>query len=150
MQHKLILPLELLQLIETGHWPTRENVSKQNIRQVIGAERLKKLAPEEHHLYLEPPPFTPVAVLRDQNRAFWEQDGALDQIIPERTLVIGDFGPGSDTVLALDYCDTRTDPAVIRLLWRGAYGTSNNKWVLMAKTFREFADALDLWNARFD
>ena len=49
---------------------------------------------------------------------FWAQFGASKKISPELTIIIADFGLGSDTVAAFDYRADRDNPAVIRPLWR--------------------------------
>ena len=77
---------------------------------------------------------------------FWSQFGALEEISPELTIVIADFGLGSDTVVALDYRADRDNPAVIRRLWRER--EQPNTWVRCAETFDEFADMLGLEAAR--
>jgi len=70
----------------------------------------------------------------------------LEEISPELTIIIADFGLGSDTVVALDYRADRDDPAVIRPLWRKR--GQRNTWVRCAETFDEFADMLGLEAAR--
>jgi hypothetical protein len=70
------------------------------------------------------------------------QFGALDQIEPERALIIGDFGMGSDAPIILDYRNADSDPPVLRLRW--SEGRDNNAWVRCAASFDEFADMLGL------
>ena len=49
----------------------------------------------------------------------WERFGALDQIVPEKALIIGDFELGSDSPIILDYSRDASNPPVLRL-WLGA------------------------------
>lgn len=73
---------------------------------------------------------------------FWERFGALDQIDPERALVIADFGLGADSVVVLDFARDAVNPPVLRLRW-GPRGVGN-AWVQGARDFDEFATILGL------
>jgi hypothetical protein len=93
---------------------------------------------------LELPPFRTIAKVRGAGGAgdFWERFGALDQIDPERALIIGDFGLGSDSPVILDYALNPSSPPVLRLRW-GPRGLGN-EWVQGARDFDEFAEMLGL------
>jgi len=70
---------------------------------------------------------------------FWSDPRtATHEITLELTLIIGDFGLGSDAPLALDYRPSPTKPRVIRLRW----GNDGNHWVQVAETFGQFASHL--------
>ena len=72
-------------------------------------------------------------------RAFWTSYGALHQIEPSRSLIIGDFGLGSDAPIILDY--RAALPAVMRLRWLGR--GLQNEWVRIG-TFDDFVEHLGL------
>ena len=72
---------------------------------------------------------------------FWERFGALHQIVPEKALIIGDFGLGSDAPIVLDFAKDASNPPVLRLRWGS---DQRNDWVLGARDFDEFAEMLGL------
>lgn len=140
------LPEELVALIEAGKWPRNlHEANQQNLRSLAPEERIQLLAPEECRLFLYYPPFgTAASILsREEVGGFYRRFGAVDQIVPEATVEIGDFGLGSDAPIALDYRNGPTEPRVIRLLW----ATGGNRWVEMAPDFRTFAEVLGLARA---
>jgi hypothetical protein len=75
---------------------------------------------------------------------FWSSHGALEGISPELSIVIADFGLGSDSPILLDYRQDRSNPTVIRLQWRKP---QPNVWMRCANGFDEFADILGLDDA---
>src|ERR1700730_12126852 len=104
----LPLPNRLLRLLDSGRWPrTYEEGLKQNLKSLVPKERIQLFAPEESTIYLHTPPFYTVAAdiaarRKRGHHTFWSSYAALDGISPELSLVIGDFGLGSDTPI-LDY-----------------------------------------------
>ena len=140
----LRLPKRLLELVDSGIWPrNHQETIRQNLHPLVSLERIRSFAPEEHALILDPPPFITLAEeIRHDPSGFWARFGALDKISCELTIVIADFGPSSDTVVALDYRAGRENPAVIRLLWRES--SKRNTWVRCADSFDEFANMLGL------
>jgi len=76
---------------------------------------------------------------------FWPRFGALEEISPELSVEIGDFGIGSDSPILLDYWQDRSKPTVIRLHWRKP---QPNVWVRCAGNVDEFADMLALDTSR--
>ena len=144
----LKLPQRMAALIESGVWPrTSMEAMRLNTKPLVSVEQVHRFAPEENKVVLYPPPFVTIAEeLRNDQVGFWSKFGALQKISPELTLVIGDFGMGSDAAIALDYRADRDYPSVIRLLWRE--GGERNTWVGCAKTFDEFADMLGLTSER--
>ena len=140
----LPLPARLVALLDSGVWPaTHEQALRQNLRPLIPTERVRRFAPEESVIYLERPPFKTVAQEAGEPvKAFWATFGALDQIDPTHSLIVADFGLGSDAPIILDYRDPSRAPRVLRLRW-SARGESN-QWVQCAADFDQFADLLGL------
>jgi hypothetical protein len=140
------LPPGLDRLIATGVWPSAAGPSMiaQDLHPLISADRVRRFAADESRICLEPPPFITIAQERARGGAgdFWEQFGALDQIDPERALIIGDFGLGSDSPIILDFACDATNPPVLRLKW-GPRG-QGNQWLEGAQDFDEFAEMLGL------
>jgi hypothetical protein len=56
--------------------------------------------------------------------------------------MIGDFGLGSDSAIALDYREA--EPSVIYLRWSFVEGRKRTDWVRCAATFADFVAALGL------
>lgn len=145
---RLPLPARLLRLLESGHWPrTPEEARKQNSHLLVPKERIQLFAPEESVIYLYPPPFRTVAAHIDDVEKrfgvdrFWATYAALEGISPELSLVVGDFGIGSDAPIVVDYRQVSSNPPVLRLLWRKP---EPNVWVRCADSFDEFANLLEL------
>jgi len=157
MVGNLPLPERLLKLIETGRWPrTHEEELHQNIRSLVSKERIRSLAADQDRIYFVRPPFSTVAERIAANEAdFWSKFGALDQISPERSIFIGDFGLGSDSPILLDYRNDSSTPSVIRLKLNPIHGEAlknggkevlgwANLWMRCADTFDAFTDRLGL------
>lgn len=138
-----VLPPLLRTLVEAGRWPrTQEEALKQNTSPRVSGDRIRALAPEESLIFLEPPPFSTVRQLGAAH-PFWRGPMAdPNGIDPDRTIVLGDFGLGSDAPIALDYRHDAANPRVIRLRWVGP--DTPNRWVVMAPDFASFAAALGL------
>jgi hypothetical protein len=140
------LPPGLAHLIATGVWPSAAgpSMNEQQFHPTIPADRVRRFADDESLICLQPPPFPTIARLRAAGGAgdFWERFGALGQIDPERALVIGDFGLGSDSPVILDFARDASNPPVLRLRW-GPRG-QGNEWVQGARDFDEFAAMLGL------
>ncbi len=108
----------------------------------IATEKVHKLAPGETEICLYPPrAFTTVASQLQHNSDFWVEFGALHEIAPELALQIGDFGPGSDTPILLDYRRGHESVCVLRLEWPRPLP---NRWALCADSFDEFAERLGI------
>lgn len=120
-------------------------MTAQQVQPIIPAKRVRRFAAEESVMYLMPPPFFTIAILlvKQGEQDFWHLFGALDQIHPERALIIGDFGLGSDSPIILDYARNAINPPVLRLRWASEAGKSN-EWVIGASCFDEFATMLGL------
>jgi hypothetical protein len=140
---ELTIPPRLIAMMQAGVWPQSQEASEQqNLHPRVAPERVRRLAPKEETIYLYAPPFAKVGDLAATAPEFWYTDGALDQIIPELSLVIADFGIGSDAPIALDYRRSTQAPTVIRLHWSEDGGRNN--WILCAESFDAFADLLGL------
>jgi hypothetical protein len=105
----LPLPPLLRQLIAAGIWATVAKAGwGQYERPLASRERVRRFAPEEDEIHLWIPPFRTIA---DEVAAasdvvvneFWKRQGALDEIIPEKALILGDFGLGSDAPIILNF-----------------------------------------------
>lgn len=143
MVGNLPLPKRLIDLVESGLWPqTADEALRQNLRSLVSKERIQLFAPQEDRIYLLSPPFHTVAKrMSGKGGNFWSKYGALEGIAPDLSVVIADFGIGSDSPILLDYRKDPDSPTVIRLLWRKP---ASNIWVRCAETFDEFADMLQL------
>jgi hypothetical protein len=138
MTHSLPIPKELTALIDGGFWPgDHDQARAQNLHSLIPQAAVRQFAPEEHKLFLLPPPFYIVSqFLEGPEQAFWaDPRTALHEIDPDLTLLVGDFGLGSDAPIALDYRQRIDEPRVIRLRW----AKDGNHWVEIAPTFAAFA-----------
>ena len=156
MVANLPLPKRLLALIDSGLWPrTSKEAMRQNIRSFVSKERVQVFAPEEERIFLVSPPFSTVAARMDKGDTFWSSFGALEQISPELAVFLGDFGPGSDSPILLDYRLDVSAPVEIRLKLKSIRGETMtngrkkvigwaNVWLRCADTFDEFADMLGL------
>jgi hypothetical protein len=144
---ELPLPARLTYLLATGVWPSADGPSMiaQQLNPSISADRVRRFAAEESLICLQPPPFPTIAQERAAGGAgdFWDRFGALDQIVPEKALIIGDFGLGSDSPVILDYARNASNPPVLRL--RLHWGPDRrNEWVQGAQDFDEFTEILGL------
>ena len=143
-------PALLEELLAAGRWPqTVEEQLRQNLSQpLVPAERVRKLAPEESEVFLLAPPFRTVRdyASSDSRRylaSFWSDPmAAPTEIDFDLALDIGDFGPGTDAPILLDYRENPKAPRVIRLQW--SLGEGGNHWVTMAPDFETFVRELGL------
>jgi hypothetical protein len=143
---ELPLPRGLIRLLESGVWASANGptMTAQQLKPTIPAALVRKFAAEESLICLQPPPFPTIAQERAAGGAgdFWERFGALEQIDPQRALIIGDFGLGSDSPIILDFGRDASNPPVLRLKW-GPRG-QGNEWVQGAQDFDKFAEMLGL------
>jgi len=141
------LPVLLCSLLDAGLWPrTGQEAMQQNFHPIIASDRVKLFAEEESTIYLEAPPFRTVADEASRGaQKFWQTFGALHDITPDRALIIGDFGLGSDAPIILDYRKGGSNPLVLRLRWSEiAPGRPSTQWVKGAESFEKFAEILGL------
>ncbi|MDC0716282.1 hypothetical protein [Nannocystis bainbridge] len=140
----MLPPPPLLQvLLDAGRWPrTREEVLSQQRAPWAKLARIQALAPEEDGLCLARPPFTTVRAAMSKYPSFWRDPMAdPDGIDPDLALIVGDFGPGSDAPIVLDYRFDAVQPQVLRLRWSRSEG---NRWIVAAPVFAAFVAALGL------
>ncbi len=151
-ERNLRVPPLLDALVASGRWPATPQASlRQNVEPLVSPERITALAPGEEWLYLYPPPFKSVASHVADHEingwSFWVESGALHELDPDRALIIGDFGLGSDTPILLDYRQG-DDPGVLRLAWppsvEGDSPPGSITWVVLADSFEDFATRLGL------
>jgi|ERR1700728_52487 hypothetical protein len=152
----LPLPKRLLALIDSGLWPrTPDEAKRQGLHGLVSKERIQFFAPEQDQIHLLSPPFSTVATRMALGDKFWEKFGALEQISPDRSVLIADFGLGSDSPILLDYRHDVSAPAVIRLNLNPIHGETMadgrkklvgwaNAWLRCADTFDSFADMLGM------
>lgn len=137
------LPAELEALIASGYWPNAENANRQNLKSLVPQNRIRAFAPEEDRIWFDPPPFALVSDLIARGDGFWCREEARPEgISPEHSVVIGDFGLGSDTPIILDYRLDEKRPLVLRLRWGTTF--SDNRWIVAAKSFAEMCETLGL------
>ena len=152
----LPLPKRLIALIDSGLWPSGyEEALRQNLRTPVSKERIQAFAPDQDRIYFYGLPFSTVAQRMAHGDKFWARFGTIDSIAPEQSVVIADFGVGSDSPILLDYRQDIAMPAVIRLKLNPILGDEltngrrellgwANVWLQCAATFDSFADMLGL------
>ena len=114
--HVLPLPPALQRLIDSGFWPRNQQESQaQHSKPLITKAKVQAFAPDEDGIHLYPFPFYTVSECGQYGEEWWDEWTAVHMIDPARTLIIADFGIGSDTLIALDYRRDINNPTVIRL-----------------------------------
>ena len=124
------LPPALVELLHRGLWPT--SGTKADAR--IPLEVAKAWDGHSNGVNLEQP-----LTLQDEierNPSFWEEHGALKQIDPRRFVIIGDFGPGSDSPIVIDLDDNELP--VLHLNWL----PDGNTWNHLAQSFDSFVTTI--------
>src|SRR5262245_11736427 len=135
----MVLPSELRTLLAAGAWPLKdEEANRQNVLpHQIPTTLVERFAPGESQIFLYPPPFPTIAECCEcQEGVFWREFGALSEIDPDRAVIIGDFGLGSDAHIVLDY-RTQPSPSLLRLAWTS--GERSTHWVPFFDTFAAFS-----------
>lgn len=136
--HNLAIPKLLLRLVQEGRWPSKNEMDTRQ----IPSDKVRLIAPGESLICLYAPSgFSKVSRQLRYNMEFWSECGALREIAPDLALQIGDFGPGSDAPIILDYRRNRESPCVLRLQWLSPFP---NRWTLCADSFDEFVQRLGL------
>jgi hypothetical protein len=152
---EMVVPNELLELINAGKWPQAPNeingrnmvIFAQEKSPLITRERVQVFAPDESLIILYPPPFQQLYVDKLALDFFL---GTSDESSPpgdldfSKCLVISDFGMGSDSPIVLDYRSNLENPRVLRLRCSRIDNRWHNRWVTIAPIFREFAVLLGL------
>jgi hypothetical protein len=133
------IPPLIHELVAEGRWPrTRSVLPCENVPE----DRVRALAAEESGICLFPPPFAEVRMLVGVEPFWMWPESDPDGIDFETTLVIGDFGLGSDAPIVLDYSADAERPSVRRLRW--PQDGTPNRWVEMAPDVETFVRVLGL------
>jgi hypothetical protein len=124
-------------LIRDGAWPIG------NLND-IPKTAIQSIAPDEEALcLLDPVHFRTVGrEVKIGVPEFWEKYGALSEIDPERYLIIGDFGLGSDAPIIIDSDPNSLDPEVRRLAYSFKEGMTETHWITFFDHLSEFAKFL--------
>ncbi len=143
--HKL--PEKLIQLATGPYWPKNRNeIQNQYSNHLVSRECLKKLIPEEERLYFYDFPFCTLSeTLKEDSStgSLTMEDGAI--LSPEHVIVIGDFGIGSDSYLAIDFNLNRENPRVIKEMWSDFGNVSRQThWRIVAETFDDLVVGMKL------
>ena len=144
MQIELKIPQQIYRLVEKGIWPkSSDEANHQHTKSLVPKDKLKEFAPDEDWIYFYPMPFKKISdTLLDEGN-FWNQWGAINQINPELTFIIADFGIGSDTCLILDYRENIDTPSLYRLV-RNNRDKDGNYWEKVSNNFGEFCAITEL------
>lgn len=139
----LRLPPLLDEMLQTGRWPSSpQEANQQNLKALAAPDNVRRLAPDETIIFLNPPPFHTVRELANTND-FWNwPESDPSGIVFDLAIAIGDFGIGSDSPILLDYRADADNPRVIRLNWSDT--GKDNLWVHMADDFDTFVQTLGL------
>jgi hypothetical protein len=136
---KVTVPREIEALMRAGIWPRNPaEVTAQNLRALVPQDLVRRIAPEENEIIFYSPPFVTVRAEMGPGSYWCNPNCAVNEIDPDRTALIGDFGLGSDAPIALAYRNELAEPSVIRLRW----GREGNHWVEVAPNVRAFVMAL--------
>jgi len=137
-------------MLRQGRWPDSPGYGR---HPTVAGKLVEAIAPGEHEIWLDAPPFHTVD--RD-NLEWFEQFRKADQIDFAKAVILGDFGPGSDAPVVLDFSD---DPPRVKALRITAYPNAlagmapwpeganfclEGHWVTLASSFEEFVELLGL------
>jgi len=141
------LPQEIVELVEARIWPrTEEEYAAQELNPKIDQELVQNIAPLFSVICFDLLPLQSIQELIDEGDDSW-QVPSLNKVDFRKTIVIGDFGSGSDTVIALNYENNPEEPSVIRMDW---YNEDNPnlhdrvRWVKISSSFLEFCKLLQI------
>jgi hypothetical protein len=138
----LPIPEALIALIQSWRWPTRCEEF------LFSEECVRAFAPDESRLCLYPAFGKPEVSVGDLASYLGvpDVDKPPGDIDFTRAVIIGDFGLGSDTFIALDYRTSLTSPSVIRYHWPSVWppDNKNNRWVFVVGSVEEFAELIGL------
>jgi hypothetical protein len=142
------LPKRLLQLIDTGVWPTgygtQSVINGQALDPIVGKTQARRISPTADTLILMPYPFHTIADEVRGGNLFWVRDltnyGEIDY---SKAVIIADFGLGADSVLIL-YYDDPTSPKVMYLKWSWDNNKVGHAWKHTHDSFDDFVAAIGL------
>ena len=144
------VPPLVSELLRQGRWPGSQNYAG---RPSVAGNPVEAIMPGESDIWLSAPPFHTVD--RD-NLEWFEQFREPGQIDFAKAVIIGDFGPGSDAPIVLDFSN---EPAQVKALqitaypnpragrapWpEGANFCLEGHWVTLASSLEEFVETLNL------
>lgn len=138
-----IIPQRLESLIATGIWPARPEQAGPGIKAPIAEEKVRRFAPDEPEIYFYPPRLVSARIAGGETFWTWAEADPSG-IDPEASVLIGDFGLGSDAPVILDYRENPADPFVKYLKWGAS--AAESRWVTGASSFDEFCEMLELTN----
>lgn len=152
----LKVPERLIALAETGIWPrTYAECLAQVSQPRVPEARVRLISPDDTQIYLYLYPHFGSVQRSDVD--IWLTHGDPEDLVLPSTLIIGDFGAGSDSSIVLDYRTNAERPAVLRLAWEfsriedSATGEFERRvsarWVMCAPTFDDFVDLCGLESA---
>jgi hypothetical protein len=135
---KFNIPYHLGVCIGLGCW-TSFGVQPGHYRD-LGKSAARKLSKEDDSLQLLPPPFKSIEEAVSSGSSFWGRLTNLGEIDYSKTLIIADFGPGSDSPIVL-YYDNPSQPSVMYLQWDwdAVVKRHVHKWTKTHASFRDFA-----------
>lgn len=142
--HGWKIPGGLVRLLEIGWWPRDAATAMgQNVRSLVAEAEVRAFAAEESMIYFFPPPFHTISELLASEERFWTSEMACPGGISfEHTVVIGDFGLGSDAPIVLDYRADAFRPCVLRLQFQFGESRAKNRWVKAAEDFDAMCEIL--------
>jgi hypothetical protein len=144
------VPPLVSELLRQGRWPISRNYAG---RPAVARNPFEAIMPGETEIWLSTPPFHTVD---SDNLEWFEQFREPGQIDFAKAVIIGDFGPGSDAPIVIDFS---SEPAQIKALqitaypnplagrapWpKGANFCLEGHWVTLASSFEEFVETLNL------
>lgn len=134
------LPRSLVMLVNKGIWPnTGEGELNQHLNPLLGKEAAQKLSQDNNVIHLFRPPFATIAEEATSTsiaHQFWlESLTNVGEIDYEQSLIIADFGIGSDSPIILNY-EHSQEPRVMYLKW---FGSGEHTWVCTHESFDAFA-----------
>lgn len=144
----LKIPDEIVTLLRCRKWPVNHiEAIRQNLESQVSPETIRNFISDENWLFLYPPLFRTMQRLIELDRKHWSDESlALWDIDPALTIIIADFGIGSDTLMALDYRFDIYSPRVIRLQWR--LPEQKNQWIVVSESFDLLSKKLNLTNGK--
>lgn len=141
------LPKEIVDLIKNGIWPTTEAmVLAQFEKSIVDRNDLDGLVDDEGEslIFYKPPFSTAEEWALEGIEILYDFCDTGFEIRPDKILVLGDLGPGSDAFWGLLYQDDISDsPLVVREYWDDSIGKKLG-WKTMSENFEELCRRLNL------
>jgi hypothetical protein len=107
----LELPLLVETLLAEGRWPQEKYYGN---GPVAAGGIVEALVPGEQEIWLSPPP---LHTIEADNLRWFEQFRRAGDIDFSRAVIIGDFGPGTDAPIVLDFRQDPPSVKALRLRW---------------------------------